>query len=233
MSDYQQPISEYIKQGFFIIIVAAIALFGIKTCRKYQKKRQVVIELNSHANESAAYEQFYTETAHENLLKAMYQMHLGTELGLTANEIIDKVMQSEDGFLSSNKETNIPLRQELIRDALLSNFDNCKKLGLFNTPSNINSLSKGELPIITKGPATDETAIIRPIIVESILPGADKLMPNMIISPPTTEDIGKSESHLQRARAKLLLKSLAEASLIGREAYRKVLEHYQSSAVKQ
>ena len=50
--------SEYVKQGIYAIIVIGIALFGIKSCRKFQQKRAVIVELSSCASESAAYEQF-------------------------------------------------------------------------------------------------------------------------------------------------------------------------------
>lgn len=231
MSDYQTPIIEYIKQGLFIIIIVAIAIFGIKSCRKFQKKKAILIELTSHAGESAAYEQFYTETAHENVLKAMYQMHLGSELGLTPNGMVNKVMNAEKGFFEDSEETDIPIRKELIRDALLSNFDNCLKLGLFDNASNIAAISEGEMPTITKGPATDEQVVILPIIPESVLPGSDKLMPNMMISPPPSSKKTSKETLIDRARAKRLLQSLAEAGLIERDAYKKVLEQYKKKSL--
>ena len=136
MSNTNTPVSEYIKQGVFLILIAALLLFGIKSCRTFQKKRHVVVELSSHINNSAAYEQFYTETAHENLMLAIYQMHLGTELGLTPLEILDKISDREKGSFLSDKEQNIPIRESLIRDALISNYDNCLKLGIFDNQSN-------------------------------------------------------------------------------------------------
>ena len=231
MSNYQTPISEYIKQGLFIILVVAISIFGIKSCHKFQKKKNIIIELTSHAGESAAYEQFYTETAHENLLKAMHQMHLGSELGLTPDEMVNKVMHAEEGFFAESEDDDIPVRKELIRDALLSNFDNCLKLGLFGNPTNIASLSEGEMPTITKGPATDEQVVILPLIPESVLPGSDKLMPNLMISPPPSSKKTSQETLIERARAKRLLQYLAEAGLIERDAYKKVLEHYEKNSL--
>ena len=226
MPDIHTPISEYIKQGIFLILIIAISLFGIKSCRKFQKKRQVVIELSNHAGESAAYEQFYKDTAQQNLLQAMYQMHLGTELGLTPHEIIDKVMQREKGLFSTEKEDDFPIRKSLIRDSLLSNFANCNKLGVFENTSNIDALANGEFPTITKGPATDELIVIRPIINSAILPGVDKLLPNMMISPPHPKKSTTQETMFEQARAKLLVKALSDAELIERSSYKKVIEHY-------
>lgn len=226
MSDSYLPIGEYIKQGIVILLVITLSLFGIKSCRKYQKTRTVVIQLSSHASESAAYEQFYKEAARENLIQAMHQMYLGEQLGLTPNEIIDKVMIKDDGILASSSAKDLSSRKSLIRDALLSNYDNCKKLGIFDDITNLTVMSSGGLPTITKGPASGETVVILPIIDNAVLQGADKLLPNMVISPPKSNETTKAETHMQRARAKLLAKSLVDAQLIERDAYLKLEQHY-------
>ena len=226
MSNNNTPVSEYIKQGVFLLLIASLALFGIKSCRTFQKKRQVVIELDSHINESAAYEQFYTETARENLVKAMYQMHLGAELGMTPLEILNKVYDREKEMFETQKEKQIPIREVLTRDALLSNYDNCLKLGIFDDPANLTELSYGELPTITKGPAKGQSAVIRPIISSFILPGVDKLLPNMIIGPPAENDLTSIDTQFDKARAKLLAHSLNRAKLIETSDLKKVVDYY-------
>jgi len=226
MSNNNIHVSGYIKQGVFLILISTLVLFGIKGCRKFQKKRLVVIELSSHINESAAYEQFYTETARENLIHAIYQMHLGTELGMTPLEILNKVMDREKQIFETQKEKQIPLRESLIRDALLSNYDNCLKLGIFDDPANLTELSYGELPTITKGPAKGQFAVIRPIISSFILPGVDKLLPNMIIGPPAENDLISIDTQFDKARAKLLAQSLNRAKLIETSDLKKVVDYY-------
>ncbi|BDS05842.1 hypothetical protein NT6N_08820 [Oceaniferula spumae] len=233
MSDTQLPVSEYVKQGIFIIAIIAIAIFGIKTCRKFQKKKQIVIELTSHASESAAYEQFYQDNANQNLLKALYQMQLGVELGMTPSEILDKVMQKDEGELFSTENTEkLPVRQELIREALLSNYDNCLKLGLFDDQLNLNAMENGEIPSVTKGPAEGEEIVIQQILPASVLPGADKLLPNLSISPPLVDGQKKpaKPTDFEVARAKRLAQQLANADLIENEVYAKVLEYYEKLA---
>ena len=226
MSNNNTPVSEYLKQGFFLLLIASILLFGIKSCRTFQKKRQVVIELNSHMNESAAYEQFYTETAHENLIHAMYQMHLGSKLGMTPLEILNKVNEREKEMFKTQQKKSIPVRESLIRDALISNYDNCLKLGIFDDPANLTALSNGELPTITQGPAEGELAVIRHIISSSILPGADKLLPNMIIGPPAENDRTAIDTQFDKARAKLLAQALHRANLIEPSDSQKVTDYY-------
>jgi len=229
MSDPQTPISEYVKQGVFIIAIVAIALFGIKTCRKYQKKRQVVVELSTHSSESAAYEQFYQDNARQNLFKAMHQIHLGVELGMTPGELLDKVMNKDSGEMFSTEEPKaLSTRLELIRDALLSNYDNCLKLGIFDNQLNLDALKDGEFPTIAKGPSEGDEVIIDQIIPSYLLPGAEKLLPNLSIAPPLDagHDTSKNPSAFEIARSKLLVKELAAAGLIEKEVYAKVLKYY-------
>ncbi len=224
--------SEYIKQGVFLAVIIGLCLFGIKSCRKHQQKRQVVVELSSHASESAAFEQFYQENARENLFKSMHQIHLGVELGLTPEEVLDKVMRVGADLFSPDDRDELPIRKVLIRDALLSNYDNCVKLGVFSDASNIDPLSKGDFPIISKGPAKGEHAIIQFIIPSSVLPGVDKLLPNLVISPPTSEgEKPKTRiNNFEIARAKKLAQQLADAALIERDAYKKIVTFYNQVA---
>jgi hypothetical protein len=230
MSNNNTPVSEYIKQAVFLLLIASLVLFGIKSCRTFQKKRQVVIELDSHINESAAYEQFYTETAHENLIQAMYQMHLATELGMTPLETLNKVNEREKEMFETQQKKRIPLRESLIRDALLSNYDNCLKLGIFDAPANLTELSNGELPTITKGPAEGQLAVINHIISSAILPGVDKLLPNMIIGPPAENDSHAIGTQFDKARAKLLAQALNRANLIETSDLKKVTDYYDKLA---
>ena len=94
----------------------------------------------------------------------MHQMHLGVQLGLTPPEILQSVMDDEEKMFSTEKKEDLPVRQALIRDALLSNYDNCVKLAIFEDSNNIESLSNGEAPTIKNGPAAGEVATIQSII---------------------------------------------------------------------
>jgi hypothetical protein len=60
------------------------------------------------------------------------------------------------------------------------------------------------------------------------LPGVDKLLPNLVISPPTIdgEKAETSINNFEISRAKKLAESLADAALIERDAYVKVVEFY-------
>jgi len=221
--------SEYLKQGVFAVIVIGIALFGIKSCRKFQQKRAVIIELSSCASESAAYEQFYTENASSNLYKSMHQMYLGVQLGLTPPEILQSVMDEDETMFSTEKKEELPIRQALIRDALLSNYDNCVKLAIFEDSNNIKSLSSGEAPTIKNGPDAGEVVKIQSIIPSYVLPGVDKLLPNLMISPPkqsAQQPKPATFNNFEIARAKNLAKSLASAGLIEQDAYNKIVEFF-------
>ncbi len=235
MSDTQLPVTEYIKQGIFLLIIISVALFGIKSCRKYQKKRSVIIELTSQISESSSYEQFYAKDAQATLLKTMYQMHLATELGMTPDETLKEVMEESEDLLDTDHDNELTIRKALIRDSLLSNFDNCKKLGIFTDQSNLFTLEKGEIPIIKSGPSTDEDVVISTIIPASVLEGVDKLIPNLVISPPNADGSkpgGKKLNEFEIARAKQFVKSLKEADLIEKEAYQKIFDYYERQTMK-
>lgn len=231
MADTRLPASEYIKQGIFILVILGLALFGIKSCRKYQKKRDVVIELTSYTSDSSAYEQFYAGDARGTLLKAMHQMHLAAELGHTPVEILEEVMEESKGLLDAEDKADLPLRKQIVRDALLNNYENCRKLGVFSDPNNMLKLERGELPVISGGPSEGEEAVITTIIPASLLDGVDKLVPNLVIGPPAEED-GKpgtgKPNEFEIARAKSFAKSLAEADLIENDAYKKIIRHFDS-----
>ncbi|MBT8045113.1 MAG: hypothetical protein KJO79_09195 [Verrucomicrobiae bacterium] len=230
MSDTPTHYSEYIKQGIFIVLILAVSLFGIKSCRKYQNKRDVIIQLTSCASDSAAYEQFYTENAHSNLYKSMYQLYLGVQLGETAPELLKAVLEDDEALFSTEKTSDLPIRKTLIRDSLLSNYDNCVKLGIFDDLGNIEALSKGEAPRIQKGPASGELTIIKTIVPDALLPGVGKLLPNLMISPPP-EKPGPNKNarpnNFEIARAKQLTQSLSTAGLIDTDAFRAVSAYYE------
>jgi hypothetical protein len=233
MANTQLPISEYLKQGVFILIIISVALFGIKGCRKYQKKRAVIIQLTSQTSESSSYEQFYTTDAKATLLKTMYQMHLATELGMTPEETLKEVMEESEALLDTDNDRELPIRKAIIRDTLLSNFDNCKKLGIFADQSNLFALEKGEIPIIKIGPSANEDVVISTIIPSSVLDGVDKLIPNLVVSPPTENANNVANMKLNEfeiARAKQFAKALEDAELITQEAYKKIFDYYESKA---
>lgn len=144
----------------------------------------------------------------------------------TPLEILNKINGREKGFLVSQKEQKIPIREALIRDALISNYDNCLKLGIFEDPTNLTAISNGEFPTITKGPAKGQFAAIRSIISSSILPGAEKLLPNMIICPPIENGQATNNTQLDKARAKLLAQALSQANLIEVSDSKKVIDYY-------
>lgn len=234
MSDTHLPASEYVKQGIFIIVILALCIFGIKTCRKFQAEKNITLELSSHTSESAAYEQFYRENAEQNLLKTMFHMHSGVKMGKTPSELLTTAMEADKkDWFSSEEPTELPIRKVLIRDALLSNYNHCLKLGVFEDKLNLKSLSKGEFPTISIGPDEGEQIIIIPIIPSEALPGAEMLLPNMIISPPLKkgEEVKKTKpTEFEIARAKRLAQQLTSASLIEKSAYSKVIDYYKQLA---
>lgn len=161
----------------------------------------------------------------------MYQMHLATELGMTPEETLKEVMEESEALLATDNDKELPVRKAIIRDTLLSNFDNCKKLGIFSDQSNLFTLEKGEIPMIKIGPSANEDIVISTIIPASVLDGVDKLIPNLVISPPTENANKVANMNLNEfeiARAKQFAKALEDADLIEQEAYKKIFDYYES-----
>ncbi len=231
MSNTSLPASHYITKGIQITIVLAVCIFGFKSYQKFQAKKDLLAALSIHTSESASYEQFYQEDAHENILQAMYHLHNGVSTGKTPTEIINEVMAADEKeWFSSEEPEKLPLRKELIRDALINNYNHCLKLGIFEDRLNLKALSQGELPTINSGPSEGEKVIILNVISSRALPGAEKLLPNMIITPPFRNKDQRRTFKLTEfdiTRAKNLAQQLSRAGLIEKPAYNTVIKYYE------
>ena len=158
----------------------------------------------------------------------MYQLHLAAELGHIPSDIMEDVMDQSSTFMDSSEDNKLTPREQLIKESLLNNYENCIKLGIFTDPSNLTNLEKGELPIIKSGPSTDEEAVIETIVPSYVLEGVDKLIPNLVISPPSPTQKNKTLKRLNEfevARAKSFTQALVNARLIEGDSYKKITEY--------
>ncbi|MGB0775620.1 MAG: hypothetical protein ACPG32_10745 [Akkermansiaceae bacterium] len=231
MSDTKMPVSYYIKQGVIIALALGLALFGVKTCNRHQDGKAAVAELTPYASEASAFEQFYADNAKADLYKAMYQMHRGTELGMTAPEMLDEINGIEDGgWFSTTDKPTLTDKQRLIKESLLSNFDNCRKLGIFDEQENIDALAEGEPPEIMTGPMAGQKAVVLTVIPEKALPGVDKILPNLLIAPPGKPDTAeKIYTDFERERAVNLVVDLIRIRLLDQAALQKVSDYFKKN----
>ncbi|NNC87354.1 MAG: hypothetical protein HKN82_02710, partial [Akkermansiaceae bacterium] len=119
-------------------------------------------------------------------------------------------------------------RERLIRSAFLRNYDNCKRLDVFSDTISRKALAEGQAPQIGAGPDAGESVRIRYIIDPAASPGAEKIIPNLVISPPGLRD-GKTDE-FGIAQAKNLAAALSQAGLIEHPARDRIIAHYERVA---
>ena len=214
------------------VVVLIIAIFGLKVWNKIKLEKQIVSELRHLAHPTTSFESNYTEDAESALFKSVALLHRAkTDLKKEPMEILKKVFHgSDDGALFGKAETgrnaSSDPREEVIRKGLLRNYQHCRTLGLLSDAEGRRSLSEGTPPLITKGPSSNSRVTIRYIIAPEVSPGVEKLIPNMIISPPDLEERQKP-TDLEITQAKELVRDLYNASLIERETGDRLREHYE------
>ncbi|MFP6876981.1 MAG: hypothetical protein VCA37_09150 [Roseibacillus sp.] len=216
----------------FMAAVAFVLLFvGLKIWGKQKAEKRVVRELRVLANPTSSFEQLYAEDAQKALFQSMAILYRAqTRLKTEPGEILQQVFHGKgDGALFPSTEfgrdSYVDPRETLIRDGLLRNYQHCRTLGLFDDSGSITALELGEAPDISAGPASGATVHIRHIIDPAVSPGVEKLIPNMVISPPIKGAKGKS-TDLEIKQAKSLASLLTSARLIERDAEDRIIEHY-------
>ena len=107
-----------------------------------------------------------------------------------------------------------------MRQTLLHNYENCRKLGLFTRRDAAAVLRTGELPAIEQGPATGQQPVIARILDPSFAPGLDKVVANLEIRPP--DEPPAADGIPRDAAARKLARSLAEEGVIDTDAVRRI-----------
>ena len=171
------------------VIVVAIAVVGLKAWNKHKLEKQIVSELRDLANPTTSFESAYEADATSSLFKSMALLHrTKADLNKEPNEILREVFHGSDegalfGKMESGSNASADPQAEVIGKGLLRNYQHCRTLGIFSDSENLRILMAGQTPIIKKGPDSNSKAAIRFILNPSVSPGAERIIPNMIISP--------------------------------------------------
>ncbi len=212
------------------LLFGVVAIFGMKTWNKSKAEKALIIDLRVLTADASMFEQFDRTDAAATLLKTLLKLHeANSRFGLSTDKALDMVFQlKKDGILEqtdSSRERDNP-RQALIRESLLRNLENAKRLGFFNESLSIDMLSRGEAPLISIGPATGKTPEIGFLIDPSVFPGAEKLIPNLVLRPPQNGDTPPDEFEVAQARR--LADSLQDCQIIERATRDRILDHYEN-----
>lgn len=224
-------IGDLLRYLLITAIGVILAVMCLKWWSKHSTGKAIVAELRSLANPTSSFEQFYAEDANKTLYRTMAQLQLAEErLGKGPREMLDQVFHGKgEGALFPTDGTGDPRyvdpREDLIRTGLLRNYQNCKSLGIFDELDNLEKLAGGDTPLILKGRTKGRKAFLAHIISPEVSPGIEKIVPNLKISPPTTEAIRPTEFEIKAAKE--LAEALSNAELIERSARDRIINHYE------
>lgn len=215
------------------VIVVAIAVVGLKAWNKHKLEKQIVSELRDLAHPTTSFESAYEADATSSLFKSMALLHrTKADLNKEPNEILREVFHGSDegalfGKMESGSNASADPQAEVIGKGLLRNYQHCRTLGIFSDSENLRILMAGQTPIIKKGPDSNSKAAIRFILNPSVSPGAERIIPNMIISPP---NLGESDNptDMQISQAKELVRALYDARIIERDTGDRLNQYYES-----
>ena len=214
-------------------IVVAVAIVGLKAWNNYKLEKQIVSDLRDLAHPTTSFEAAYDEDAISSLFKSMALLYrTRTELKKEPSEILREVFHGSDdgalfGSMNSGSNASSDPQAAIIGKSLLRNYQHCRTLGIFSNSENLRHLAEGKTPIITTGPDANTKAAIRFIINPAVSPGIEKIIPNMIISPPAEEEVDKP-TDIQISRAKELVRALYDARVIERDTGDRLNQYYES-----
>lgn len=76
----------------------------------------------------------------------------------------------------------------MIRDAVQTDMETAKGFGIFDEPSNLMKLERGEAPVITSGPWKGQKVAVAQIISGLLAPEAAQSLPNLVVVPAIVRD---------------------------------------------
>ncbi|MEY3895122.1 MAG: hypothetical protein RLZZ214_641 [Verrucomicrobiota bacterium] len=210
----ESPSPRYIlTRAVFLIAAIFVVLSGISFVKKKQRQSAIIAELKSISSDSSFFKQFYPEDARKSLIRAVALIAEANQLGIPPEKAIDRGLGIEEVFFSTDTNPYEPTaREKIIRSSLGSNYENFLKLGYKPDFHTLGTMREGKLPVIPDGPLAGKTPMIATLIDPAISPGIDKVIANLEIRPPQTENHAPTD--IEIAAAKQLTRDLADAKII-------------------
>ena len=219
----ETPSPRYIlTRALFLIAVLVALLFAFGQFRKMREQSAIVSGLESIMSDSTFFQQFHADDARKTLVRSVGLIARGNEIGLPPDEAINRGLGVKKEFFSTDDRQPPPVREQIIRNSLRGNYDNFLKLGYTADFHTLESMRRGELPVIPSGPHSGRKPEIAHLIDPALSPGMEKVVANLEIRPPRE---GKSQaSDIEMAAARQLVRDLASAAIIEDEARDRILE---------
>lgn len=202
-----------LRRAIYLIILLVAITIGYGFIKKKQRLSAIGSELQSISSDSSFFKQFYAEDARKTLVRAIGLIAEANSLGMSPDDAINRALGIKKQFYGTDVNLDSPsARDTIIRDSLRSNYENFLKLGYTGDPRAIQFFKNGDIPVIPSGPHAGKKPIIATLISPGISPGIEKVIANLELRPPASED--DKLTAIETAAAKRLANSLAEAGLI-------------------
>ena len=230
------PVGDILRYAFLTLVLLVLLVFGMKWLGKQRTEKEIVAELRTLTGPSSSFDQFNAEDTRKTLFRTLYQIHRAdSELDIPPDEIFDIVFKvpKDDNFLGGtdpSRDNNRDPGQRLVRNSLIANYEKGSRLGIFSDTVSLDALRKGEAPQIHSGEHVGRWVELHPIIDPKISPGIEKIVPNLVVGPPAPKEQPATPTAFDIARAKQLAGALDLANHLEREAFNRIVEHYDQLA---
>ncbi len=211
-----------ITRAITIILLIVAVLYAVSFVKKTQRKNAIVSELKSISSESSFFRQFSASDAKKSLVRGVGLIAEAKGLGMEPETVIERGLGIEKKYFASDDDRDRPTsKQALIGATLRSNYENFRKVGYEADFHTLQSLRKGDLPPVRKGPRAGSRAEVVPIIDPTLSPGLDAVIANLEIRPKKSGDAKPTD--VENAIAKRLAKDLEQAGVIDKEVSERII----------
>lgn len=217
-------IRHIITRAVTVIAIIIALIYGYGIIKKHQRKSATISQLQLICSESSYFRQFSEDEAKKTLIRAIGFVAEADFLGINPDDSIKAALgQKKEWFDGSQTDPDdIPPAQHIIRSSLRANYDNFLKLGYKPEFEIIKSMKDGQLPAIPSGSLAGRKPIIKSLIPTAASPGIEKVLANLELAPPGSEETRLTD--IQLAAAKQLARDLANARIIEQSVRDRIIE---------
>lgn len=202
-----------LSRAAYAIGLLVVILYASGFVKKHRRQSAIIAELESITSDSSFYQQFYAADAQKSLVRAVGLIAEANALGIPPDTAISRGMGlKREFFANESRREQPPVRERIIRNCLRGNYENFLKFGYKADSGTLATMRSGELPVIPAGPQLGRKPVIANLIDPAISPGLEKVIPNLVIRPPATDEAKPTD--IEIAAAKHLARDLAEGNFI-------------------
>lgn len=207
----------------YLIGLLVVIIYVSSFVKKHRRQTAIIAELESITSDSSFYQQFAADDARKSLVRAIGLIAEANLRGIPPDTAISRGMGLKTEFFANeSRRQQPPIRERIIRNCLRGNYQNFLKLGYKADSTTLAAMQTGELPAIPAGPLSGRKPVIVNLIDPAISPGLEKVIPNLILRPPSADEAKPTD--IEIAAAKRLARDLAEGGFIEDSACDRILK---------